>query len=252
VGASLHEVELPLEQYPTFSEFFARRLVAGARAVERRRGAVVSPCDGTVLASGTTSGDQLLQAKGRSYSLRALLGDDALARELAGGTYLTVYLSPRDFHRVHAPVSGLLRSYRHIPGRLFPVSGPFVETVDGLFTRNERVVFHLEVGGPADDVPGARGGARSMAVVMVGAAGVGNIVVSHDGRESRGLRRERTPQSTCFTPPVPVAQGEELGAFHLGSTVIVLLPPGMADPWRVTEGQKVRFGELVAEQVRTG
>jgi len=119
-GANPDEAELPLADYPTFEEFFARRLRAGARAACNDASDVCAPTDGVVSACGAVSDGMMLQAKGHSYRLGDLLADDEAAAKMAEGQYLTVYLSPRDYHRVHAPLAGTIEGYRHVPGHLWP------------------------------------------------------------------------------------------------------------------------------------
>src|SRR5262249_47479872 len=162
-----------------FEGFFSRRLRPGARVPCREPGAMLSPADGVVCALGTTNGGRLVQAKGRWYSMRALVGDELLARRLTTGAFITVYLSPRDYHRIHAPVGGRVRRYLHIPGRLVPVSARFVSSVSDLYVENERLIIEL-------DTP-----VGVVAVVMVAAAGVGNLALSPPPIEFRGPRAGR-------------------------------------------------------------
>lgn len=234
VGASLDEVELPLDVYESFSQFFARRLRAGARPLEADESAIVSPCDGTVAATGHAAEGRLIQAKGRDYALAQLLGNDELSAKLLGGPYLTIYLSPANYHRVHSPISADLVGYSHLPGTLFPVNALFSRSVDGLMATNERVVFHLqtEVG--------------AAALVMVAAIGVSNIEITHDALETRHLRRrKRSPHRVEFERPIPVSRGEELGIFHLGSTTILIFEPGRIRPGSLREGDAVRLGQEI-------
>lgn len=229
------EAELPLEDYPTFGAFFARRLKPDARPVDARADEVIAPCDGLLGARGAAGGGRMIQAKGRDYALADLVASPERATALDEGTYLTFYLSPRDYHRVHSPVAGELVGYDWIPGAHIPVSPRFTRNVDGIFAANERVVFHLETEvGP-------------MAVVMVAALGVGNIGVTAAGLESRTLRAGRRAQKVRFEQPVRVERGQELGAFYLGSTVILVFPPGavtLAIPG--DESRPVRCGEPMA------
>ena len=208
-GVNLAEAAQPLESYPTFNAFFTRRLRDGARPLDADPGAVLSPCDARLTTLGPVPGDgQLEQIKGRTYSLAALLGGPE-AEEFAHGTQATLYLSPAMYHRVHAPVSGVLRSWRYLPGRLFPVNDLAVRMVDGLFVRNERVAMIIDSPqmGP-------------VAVVMVGATNVGRITLAFDG-----LTTNAGLPATAVRPavPIPIARGQELGAFNLGSTVVLLV-----------------------------
>lgn len=233
VGASLDEVELPLADYACFGDFFARRLRPGARPIAAEPGDWIAPCDGVLADAGALDGDPLT-AKGRGFSLAALVADAELARALAGGSFATFYLSPRDYHRVHAPVDLELGGYRYVPGSLFPVHPFFAERVDDIFAVNERLVLS------------ARAAAGPVALVFVGAAGVGNIVLSTPKVESRHFRGGAA-HSEMLSPPIEVARGDELGAFTLGSTVIVCAGPGVMplDP-ALELGSALRVGDRIA------
>jgi phosphatidylserine decarboxylase len=233
VGANLDETELALGEYPSLGDFFARRLRDGARAVDGARDAIVSPCDGVIAARGTAVDGALIQAKGRTYRLADLVADDALAARLTGGAYATIYLSPRDYHRVHTPVAARLVGYRYVPGTLWPVNPRFASRVEGLLVRNERVVIHLNSEAVGD-----------VAVVMVGAAGVGNIRLAH-APDSASLRAARE-RYRVELDGIAVARGDELGAFRLGSTVVIVFEPGRATLDDLGEvGDAVRFGQRI-------
>ncbi len=209
------EAELPLSDYETFSQFFVRRLRAGARPVDSDPGTLVSPCDGALGATGRIEGNTLLQAKGRPYGLEDLLQDAVWSRRYENGAYATIYLAPFDYHRVHSPVDGEIVESRHIPGTLWPVNPPSVTRVEDLFAVNERLVTHIDTAsGP-------------VGIVMVGATCVGRIRMLYD----QGV----TNDGTClgvksYSPPVEVRKGDELGLFEMGSTVVLLLGP---DSWRL-------------------
>lgn len=237
VGANIEETELPLGEYESLGDFFARGLRPGARPVEPRREAVISPCDGVIAAIGTAVAGTLLQAKGHTYRLAELLADEDLAGRLSGGHYTTIYLSPRDYHRVHAPVSGNLIGYEYVPGALWPVNAWATARREGLLARNERVVLHLN--SPA---------AGDVALVMVGAGGVGNIRLSHPHLPSQlpdtaALRRGRERYRVELSG-AEVRRGDELGAFRLGSTVVMAFAPGPV-VLEGSMGQPVRFGERI-------
>ena len=175
----------------------------------------------------------MIQAKSMLYSLDQLVTDEERASRLLGGSYATIYLSPRDYHRVHSPTTARLLGYDYIPGSFFPVNPLFSRSVDRLMTRNERVVFHLQ----------AESGAVS--VVMVGALGVSNLEVAHDGTETRCLRRSGARRRIRFERPVAIQRGDELGMFHLGSTTIVIFEPGSVDLTGIRPGNEVRFGQPI-------
>jgi phosphatidylserine decarboxylase len=237
VGANLDETELPLGEYRSLGDFFARGLRQGARPIEPRTDTVISPCDGVVAACGVATGGTLLQAKGHMYRLAELLADEEFAAALDGGHYTTIYLSPRDYHRVHAPIDATLVGCEYIPGRLWPVNPRVADRREGLLARNERVVLRLNSRRAGD-----------VALVMVGAAGVGNIRLSHPGLPSP------PPDSASFRasgeryrielPGIRIRRGDELGAFRLGSTVVMAFAPG-AVVLQESMGQPVRFGERI-------
>ncbi len=236
VGANLEETELPLGEYSSLGEFFARRLKGGARTIDASADAIISPCDGVIAARGEAVDGALVQAKGKQYTLADLVADEVLAKNLSGGAYVTIYLSPKDYHRVHSPVDAELVSYDYIPGTLWPVNRWATERRDGLLARNERVVIRLNAGALGD-----------VCVVMVGAAGVGNVRLAHapDSASFRNLRERRLIEHRGLR----VKKGDELGAFMLGSTVVLLFQPGVA----MLEGEvtePVRFGERIGRRTR--
>jgi phosphatidylserine decarboxylase len=242
VGANLDEAELPLADYASLGDFFARGLRSGARPIDPSPDTIISPCDGVIAARGTATGGTLVQAKGKDYRLAELVADDELAERLGGGDYATIYLSPRDYHRVHTPLDARVVRYDYIPGGLWPVNPRLAARRDGLLARNERVVIHLNAGRFGD-----------VALVMVAAGGVGNIRLAlpaspapPDSATLRGRERLRVELSG-----VEVRRGDELGAFRLGSTVVLVCMPGAA----VLEGEPgaaVRFGERIGRRARSG
>jgi phosphatidylserine decarboxylase len=223
-----------LESYRTFGEFFARPLLPGRRPVAPGEQVVVSPVDAVVSETGIAAGGRLVQAKGIDYPAAALLGDGALAARLAGGAYATLYLSPRDYHRIHFPLGGAVVGWRYLPGRLWPVNPASVRTVPGLFAVNERLVTCLET-------PLGR-----CAVVAVGATVVGRVHATFDPDVPLTNRPGAAVRHRDYGTPLPVAKGQELGAFEMGSTVILMFEPGRVrlDP-RLAPGRPVRGGEAI-------
>jgi phosphatidylserine decarboxylase len=223
-----------LEVYRTFGEFFARPLRPGLRPVAAGETTVASPVDGTVSEAGIAAGGKLLQAKGIEYAAAALLADDELARRLEGGAYATLYLSPRDYHRIHFPLGGRILGWRYVPGALWPVNPASVRTVPGLFTVNERLVTVL-------DTPLGR-----CAVVAVGATVVGRVHAFYDPTVPHTNQPGGAPRRRDYETPIPVEKGQELGAFEMGSTVILLFEAGRIrlDP-RLVPGARVRVGEAI-------
>lgn len=216
--------------YPSFNAFFTRALRPGARPLPPEPDAVCSPSDGVLSQFGTVTSGRLLQVKGRDYALAELLGgEEEWIAQFQGGAFATVYLSPRDYHRVHMPLAGELRGMLHIPGRLFSVNPITTALVPRLFARNERVACLYETrAGP-------------MAAVLVGAIFVGSIETVWAG-EITPARRPRPVRAQ--DEAVRLARGEEMGRFNMGSTVVLLFPPGRVR-WDSTlrPGQRVRMGQ---------
>ena len=237
------EAELPLDDYPSVNALFVRRLRPGARSWPETPDVAGSPVDGVVGRLGMIRSGKLLQAKGRWYSAADLLGDPGEASRFDGGMYLTIYLSPRHYHRIHAPCEGTIGHARYIPGALFPVNAPAVAHIPDLFARNERLVCHID--GPLGRV----------AVVAVGAYNVGRISTAFDPvwcadpGETRWVTNRKPPAEELrrYDPPIPVAVGDEIMAFHLGSTVILLFEPGRANLLpELRSGMEIRLGTPVA------
>lgn len=241
VGIDVREAELPLTEYRSINAFFVRRLKEGSRAWPFDQRVMASPVDGVAGQVGQVRGGRVLQAKGRWYSAAELLGDDEDARRFDGGTFATLYLSPRHYHRIHAPTSGAIGSARHLPGALLPVNAAAVAHVPDLFARNERLVCYLD--GPLGMV----------AVVAVGAYNVGRISAAFDpawnvanGKNGWVTNRADAPTTThLYTPPIEVVQGDEIMAFHLGSTVVLLTEPGRLTLTDLVLGAEVRLGQVI-------
>lgn len=222
--------------YPSFNAFFTRALRPEARRQDPDPRAVSSPVDGTISQIGRIAAGHLIQAKGRDYSVEELLGGDTeRARAFDGGTFATIYLAPRDYHRVHMPLSGTLDWMRYLPGRLFSVNAATAALVPGLFARNERVVC------------GFRTEAGTMAMVLVGAIFVGGIETVWAGEITPEKARKRPLPTKADTEPVQLERGAEMGRFNLGSTVILLFEPGrVARDERLSPGQTLRLGQRLA------
>ena len=177
---NMDEVRDPLESFPSLQSFFTRALKEGVRPIDPAPEAFVSPCDGAWGASGTIEQGLALQVKGRAYSVATLLADDELAKRFDGGTFATLYLSPRDYHRFHAPLSGDVLEARHVPGALWPVNNAGIAHIDGLFAKNERIVAIVRPDAPAP--PDAR-----LAMIAVGATMVGKVRVEFDDQLSTNV-----------------------------------------------------------------
>lgn len=207
----MSEAELPLESYPTIGELFIRRLKPGLRPIANSAFAV-HPCDGQLTQHGPVQDGQILQTKGINYSVADLLKCSASEGDIyRSGYFVTYYLCPTDYHRVHSSVSGEIDSVVHVPGRLWPVNPWSVENISQLFAINERVIFNIKT--PLGPV----------SLVMVGATNVGEISVSFDSRVKTNIADSSLePQRYSYRPPVVVEKGAELGIFHMGSSVVVL------------------------------
>ena len=226
---SLNEaLQHSLDDYDSFNQFFTRALHADARPIAGDSNTIVCPADGTVSQAGRIRDGRLLQAKGRTYSLRTLLGETH--QQFNGGNFVTVYLAPHDYHRVHLPATGTLTSTTAIPGALFSVNAHTVASVESLFARNERLVcrFATEHG--------------DMLVVLVGALIVASIETVWPGPRSPYQEVTHTRyESACL-------RGEEIGRFLLGSTVIVCFEPGRSQlDDGVTAGAPVRVGQALGK-----
>lgn len=197
--------------YPSFNAFFTRALKPDARPLEGGDETVASPADGAISQLGAISAGRILQAKGQTYSVLELVGGDPLlAQRFEGGSFATIYLAPRDYHRVHMPVAGTLRQMTYVPGQLFSVNQATAANVPRLFARNERLVCVFDTDfGP-------------VAVVLVGAMIVAGIETAWAGQVAPPTRSVATLRYGELLAPVRLERGDELGRFKLGSTVILL------------------------------
>lgn len=249
VGIDVGEAERPLTDYGSVNDFFVRRLKAGARTWPADAG-LVSPVDGIVGQVGRIEDGRLIQAKGLDYAAAELLGSAEEAARFDGGQFITIYLSPRHYHRIHAPAEGTIASARYVPGSLFPVNDAAVRHVRDLFARNERLLAHID------------GDLGRIALVAVGAYNVGRISAAFDpawsgeGAPGSGLpwvtnRTDTLPRERVYAPPKSIGRGDELMAFHLGSTVVMLTEPGrLTLEARCAPGYEVRLGAMLATPAR--
>jgi len=233
-GVNMAEAANPdLASYPTFNDFFTRPLQAGARPLAEA--AFISPVDGAISQCGPIERDQIFQAKGHSYSTTALVGGDReLAAKFENGSFATLYLSPRDYHRIHMPCAGQLTRMIYVPGALFSVNPTTARGVPGLFARNERVVCVFD----SDFGP--------FVLTLVGATIVGSMATVWHGQVNPprpGVLREwRYDGNTA----VDLAKGQEMGRFLLGSTVVMLFPKdtlAFNPDW--TPSRAIRMGEAM-------
>ena len=237
-GVNLAEAAHPDPRaYPTFNAFFTRALKPGARLPDPDPGVLLMPADGRISQCGPIRDGEIFQAKGQSFTATELLGgDEAAAAPFRDGVYATVYLSPKDYHRVHMPWAGRLRETVHVPGRLFSVGPDAVRNVPRLFARNERLVCHFDTEfGP-------------MAMVMVGALLVSGVETVWSGVEIPRYG-DRVSHKDFRDRDITLERFAEMARFNYGSTVIVLLPPGVAtlDPGLAAE-TAVRLGQALARR----
>lgn len=222
-------------QFKSFNDFFTRELRPGMRPIDGDELTVVSPADGAINQLGNIADGTLLQAKGRHFSLVNLLGGDPeLAEEFQDGCFCTVYLSPKDYHRVHMPIAGTLTRMIHVPGKLFSVNQFTSENVDSLFARNERVVCFFDT---------ERG---PMALVLVGAMIVASVDTVWAGQVCPGRESSTHINYEGQVPPIQIGKGEEMGRFKLGSTVVAVFGPGMVQlEADLAASDAVRMGQRI-------
>lgn len=231
---NLDEAELPASGYPSLGDFFVRKLKPGVRPVAAAM--VVHPADSEISQHGTLRGDgALIQAKGRDYFVRELLASGEAQIKYQGGYFITYYLCPTDYHRVHCPVDGVIQKVTHIPGELWPVNKWSVENVHDLFSVNERIVVEIatEVG--------------PVAVVFVGATNVGKIELSFDSSfvgNQFTLTKNRVVE---YRTPIDIKKGDELGMFRMGSTVVMLYAEEFTKRFdgKLNLGPRVKYGEAL-------
>lgn len=225
-----------LDSYKTFNDFFTRALQAGAREIDKLDTSIVSPADGAVSQTGHLNDYDVFQAKGIEYSAVELLGSEIQAAQYLNGSFATIYLSPRDYHRVHIPCSARLMSTRYIPGSLFSVNDATVSALPGLFARNERLVCEFE------------SESGHFALILVGAMLVAGIQTVWGGDE---LANPGYVRETDFSARnLDFKKGDEIGRFKFGSTVILLFPNDRIE-WNPEffAGQKTKMGQSMAHFV---
>jgi phosphatidylserine decarboxylase len=221
--------------YVSFNAWFTRALRPGARIFDPDPRAFLCPCDGTVSETGPLRQNQILQAKGKNYSLQDLLANDPVCEQLSDGYFSTIYLSPKDYHRIHMPLGGRLRRMIHVPGRLFSVAPYTVRNVPRLFARNERVIAIFETD------------AGPLVMVLVGAM----LVSSTETVWAGEVTPTKNKQVTVTDYPdgqITLAKGDEMGRFNMGSTVILLMPQGALESLEdFGAGDAVKVGQKLAE-----
>lgn len=240
---NLEEAEFSrIENYDSFNHFFTRALKAEARSIDPSPRALVSPVDGTVAQFGEIRAGQLMQAKGHDYSLMHLLkGDHETAERFSNGSFCTIYLAPYNYHRIHMPLTGNLRHWSYVPGRLFSVNAATARALPNLFTRNERIcaIFDTDVG--------------PFGMVLVGALFVGSMETVWAGQVTPPHLRHGTGEVYQPMNPVTLGKGMEMGRFNMGSTVILLAPPDTVG-WNanLSTGMMVQVGESIGRLSPSG
>lgn len=226
------------KEYTSFNDFFHRELKADAREINNTHNGIVSPADGAFSQLGAIENGRIFQAKGQSYSaLELLAGNSDLEKDIAGGQFATIYLSPKDYHRVHMPVTGTLVSMTHVPGALFSVNPTTADNVPRLFSRNERVIAQFST----DNGP--------MIMVLVGAMIVASIDTVWAGQISP--TGKKVSYTKYGASPLTLEKGAEMGRFKLGSTVILLFPKDSME-WgdNISAGSQVEMGNSIGDQKR--
>jgi phosphatidylserine decarboxylase len=228
---SLDEAEGAIGDYPTFAKFFTRRLKPGLRPIDQGANVVASPVDAHVSQAGTIERGQCLQAKGITFPVDKLLGDARRALDFENGTFATLYLSPRDYHRFHSPIAGTITGYTYLPGAFWPVNQASVRTQDALFAINERLVTWLDTA------------AGKLAYVAVGATCVARIHAAYDQIVTHTGQLVKTH---TYDQPIAIEKGGEIGMFEMGSTVIVLFQRGRVT-WdaSLTPDAPVQLGQRI-------
>lgn len=225
---NLSEAEYPLEQYPDLQSFFTRRLKPGLRPQEALiPGSINSPVDARIVACGRIEADTAIQAKGLPYRVSELLSQDPEARRFEGGHFMTLYLSPQDYHRIHVPLVGHVTAVGHVEGELWPVNEASTNHVPRLYERNRRATWTATGTGHDEGL--------EVACVLVGATHVGGVLI--DGRWLRGRALPKT--GSLSVDQLPCQPGDDLGTFQFGSTVVLLVGGAKAASWRPTRTEGV-------------
>lgn len=233
-GVNLDEARDPIDSFPSIQKFFVRALKDGARAVDAAEDALVSPCDGAWGACGPIENGTMFQVKGRDYSVATLLDDTTLAGRFEGGTFATLYLSPKDYHRFHAPCAGDIVEAWHVPGALWPVNNAGIQFVDGLFARNERIIALLRPDHQPDGL---------LAMIAVGATMVGKVHVTFDDLTTNNGAKATTRRR--YEPPKRLDKGQEWGRFEFGSTIVLVATRGVLDLAIEPMGTPLRLGARI-------
>ena len=234
----VNEAEKNIREYPSLNRFFTRALKEGARIVDKEKTSIISPVDGTVSRYGDVKSGKMIQAKGIDYSLSDLLESSKYLENFREGKYVVIYLSPRDYHRIHSPVEGKILGYTYTPGKLFAVNEIAVKGLHGLFPKNERLTTYI------------KNSSGMVGLVKVGAVNVGRIRVNYDTIHTN--RWIRIARHESYDVPFGVSKGDEVGRFEMGSTVILLFEKGTVNfSQNIQEGRSIKFGQVIGHYKKT-
>ena len=230
---NVSEAELNIKEYNSLNQFFTRALKAGARIIDSAENAVVSPVDARITSFGNIADDTLIQAKGFDYSVKELLGSEKYYPFFNNGKFITFYLSPQDYHRIHSPFYGKILGYYYAPGKLFPVNDAAVGGIRGLFPKNERLITFLQTE------------YGKIAVVKVGASNVGKIRVTYDTKIVTNKLIRFPKEHEYPNVNIMIDKGSELGRFEMGSTVILVFENDTIDLNPFVKDERSTYGSTV-------
>ena len=231
-GIDLAEAELDLREYSSLNEFFTRALKKKVRPIDRGKKTIVSPVDGKILNFGVVERGNILQVKKDKIPIKDILVEDDNYKKFLGGLWLNLYLAPKDYHRIHSPVSGNIIGYSYKTGRLMPVNQIAINILRSLFSRNERLTSYIKTS------------FGLTALTKIGAMNVGSIRVTYDNNVSTNTRT-RSSKRHSYKKGIPISKGAELGRFEMGSTVILFVEKGKAKWTRLKKQKSIRYGEIV-------
>ncbi len=228
-----NEIDYPESGFRTFDQFFTRKLKPGVHKIDPNLNSIVSPVDAKISEFGKINNGTLIQAKGIYYKIKELI-PSGMSDEFIGGSFITLYLSPADYHRIHSPVSGKITGYYTIPGKLFTVQDFMVKGLNGLFAKNERVLTYI------------KNKNRALAVCKIGAMNVGRISLSYTDIETNRWFRHKNEFFYPIKNRPAVRKGQEIGIFHLGSTIILLFQKDTMQFVNIKKGRRIRVGQKIA------
>ena len=234
---NLEEAEkTSLSDYDCLGNFFIRTLKEEARPVDKSEKSVISPVDGLISHFGKINQNSIIQAKGINYNVLEFLNYSKNATNFLDGDFITLYLAPNDYHRIHTPIDGEITSYSYEPGELYPVNSTAISYIPKLFCKNERLISFLQT--PKGNV----------AIVKVGAYNVGKIKVTYDEKIQTNVFLQGRKEH-FYLEPISMKKGQELGRFEMGSTVVMIFEHNMVEFLSITAGQKVLFGQPIANLI---